>query len=72
MCTVPFIAQVYKYKVFRSKKTGIVDVIYVNSVMWTMGWERGKSQGVGQLLPDKGPGWMGIRHHEQEADPPIK
>jgi hypothetical protein len=34
--------------------------------------ERGKSQGVGQLLPDKGPGWMGIRYHEQEAGPPSK
>ncbi len=57
------------------KKTGIVDVIYVNSVMWTVEkerGERGKSQGVGQLLPDKGPGWMGIRYHEQEAGPPSK
>ncbi len=27
---------------------------------------------MGELLPDKGPGWMGIRHHEQEADPPSK
>ncbi len=33
-----------------------------------MGWEmaeRRKSQRVGQLLPDWGPEWMGIRHHEQ-------
>ncbi len=32
----------------------------------------GESQGVGQLLPDWGPGWMGIRHHRQEAGPPSK
>ncbi len=60
---------------FRMKKTVIVDVIIVNSVMWDAGWERGergKSQRVGQLLPDNRPGWMGIRHHEQEADPPSK
>ncbi len=57
------------------KKTGIIDVVYVNSVMWTVGWERGergKSQEVGQFLPDKGPGQMGIRHQEQEAGPPSK
>jgi hypothetical protein len=52
------------------KKTAIVDVVFVNSVM---GWELrggkgvkgGKSLGVGQLIPDWGLGWMGIRHHEQ-------
>jgi hypothetical protein len=57
------------------KKTVIVDVVYVNNVMWTVGWERGergKSQGVGQLLPDWGLGLMGIRHHELEAGPPSK
>jgi hypothetical protein len=56
------------------KKTVIVDVVIVNSVMWAERWERGergKSQRVGQLLPDRGPGWMGI-HHEQEADLPSK
>ncbi len=50
----------------RTKKTVIVDVV-VNSVMWVEGWERGergKSQRVGQLLPGRGPEWMGIRHHE--------
>ncbi len=31
------------------------------------GDERGKCHGVGQLLLDWGPGWMGIRHHEQKA-----
>ncbi len=39
------------------------------------GWERGergKSQRVGQILPDRGPEWMGIRHHEQETGPPSK
>ncbi len=59
----------------RTKKTVIVDVIIVNSVMWAEGWERderGKSQRVGQLLPDRGPEWMGIRHHEQETGPPSK
>ncbi len=56
----------------------IVDVVIVNSVMWTEGWgrgergERGKSQRVGQLLPDRGPEWMGIRHHEQKTGPPSK
>jgi hypothetical protein len=37
------------------KKTMIVDVVFVNSVMGADGWERGESgesQGVGQLLPD--------------------
>jgi hypothetical protein len=36
--------------VFRTKKTEIVDVVIVNSVMWAEGWgrgERGKSQRVG-------------------------
>jgi hypothetical protein len=54
----------------QTKKTVIVDVVIVNSVMWAEGWERGergKSQRVGQLLPDRGPERMGIRHHEQET-----
>jgi hypothetical protein len=44
--------------------------------MWTVGWERGerggrgKSQGVGQLLPDQRQGWMGICHYEQKAGSP--
>jgi hypothetical protein len=53
----------------------IVDVAVVHSVMWAEGWERGergKSQMVRQLLPDRGPEWMGIRHHEQETGPPSK
>ncbi len=57
------------------KKTVIVDVVIVNSVMWAEGrerGERGKSQRLGQLLPDRGPEWMGIRHHEQETGPPSK
>jgi hypothetical protein len=43
--------------------------------MGAEGWERGergKSQRVGQLLPDRGPEWMGIRHHEQETGPLSK
>ncbi len=56
----------------RTKKTEIVDVVSVNSVMRTVGGERGKSQGVGQFLPYWGPGWMGIRHQEQEAGPPSE
>jgi hypothetical protein len=35
----------------------IVDVVVVNNVMGAEGWERlkgGKSQRVGQLLPDRG------------------
>jgi hypothetical protein len=31
-----------------------------------------KAKGVGQLLPDRGPEWMGIHHHEQETGPPSK
>jgi hypothetical protein len=56
----------------------IVDVVIVNSVMWAEGWgrgergERGKSQRVGQLLLDRGPEWIGIRHHEQKTGPPSK
>ncbi len=45
------------------KKTVIVDVVFANSVMWAEEWERGErgeSSRVGQLLPDWGPGWMGI------------
>jgi hypothetical protein len=34
--------------------------------------KRGKSQRVGQLPPERGPEWMGIRHHEQETGPPSK
>ncbi len=59
----------------QTKKTVIVDVVVVNSVMRAEGWERGergKSQRAGQLLPDRGPEWMGICHHEQETGPPIK
>ncbi len=58
-----------------TKKAVVVDVVILNSVMWAEGWERGergKSQRVGQLLPDRGPEWMGIRHHEQETSPPSK
>jgi hypothetical protein len=56
------------------KKTMLVDVVFVNNVMWA---ERGKGvKGAkamgGQLLPDKGPGWMGIHHPEQEAGSPSK
>ncbi len=57
------------------KRTTFVDVVVVNSVMWAEGWERGergKSQRVGQLLPDRGPEWMGICHREQETGPPNK
>jgi hypothetical protein len=53
----------------------IVDVVIVNSVMWAEGWERGergKSQRVGQLLPDRGLEWMGIHHHEQVTGLPSK
>jgi hypothetical protein len=51
-----------------TKKTVIVDDVIVNSVSGLKGWERGEggqNQGVGQLLPGKGPEWMGIRHYEQ-------
>jgi hypothetical protein len=59
----------------RMKKTVIVDVVVVNSVMWAEGWERGergKSQRVGQLLPDRVPEWMGICHYEQKTGPSSK
>ncbi len=69
MCTVP------GPYLNRTKKTGFVDVVIVNSVILAEGWERGergKSQSVGQLLPDRGPEWMGIRHYGQETGPPSK
>ncbi len=53
----------------------IVDVVIVYSVMGLQGWESGEggqNQWVGQLLPGKGPEWMGIRHHEQNTEPPSK
>ncbi len=53
----------------------IVAVVVVNSVTWAEGWERGErgeSQMVGQLLPDRRPKWMGIRHYEQETGPLSK
>ncbi len=58
-----------------TKKTVIVDVVTINSVVWAEGWERGerdKSQRVGQLLLERGLEWMGIRHPEQETGPQSK
>jgi hypothetical protein len=52
-------------------KKNVIVVVSVNSVMWAEGWERGergKDERVGQLLPDSEPGWIGIRHHEQERE----
>ncbi len=64
-CTVVAALVIHHYYlVSGTKKTVIVDVVFVNSVMGAVGWEkseRGKSQGVGQLWPDWGPGWMGIQ-----------
>jgi hypothetical protein len=34
--------------------------------------EGGKNQRVGQLLPNKGPEWMGICRHEQDIGLPSK
>jgi hypothetical protein len=34
--------------------------------------EGGKNQRVGQLLPGKGPEWIGIRRHEQDIGLPSK
>ncbi len=60
----------------QTKKTEIVDVVVVRVEQSGLkGWgrgERGKSQWVGQLLPGKGPEWMGIRHHELETSLPSK
>jgi hypothetical protein len=42
----------YVSRTKRTKKTEIVDVAVVNSIT---GAEGGKNQGVGQLLPGKGP-----------------
>ncbi len=33
---------------------------------------KGQKPKVGQLLPDREPGLMGVHHHEQEAGPPSK
>ncbi len=49
----------------------IVDVVIVGLKGWERG-ERDKNQKVGQLLPGKGPEWMGIRHHEQETGLPSE
>jgi hypothetical protein len=59
---------------FQNKKTMVVDVVIV---AWygPKGWERGeggKKVMGGQLLPGKGPEWMGIRHHEQDIGLPSK
>jgi hypothetical protein len=57
------------------KKTEIVDVVIV---IWhgPEVWEevRGGDWKVreGLLIPDKGPGWMGIRYHDQDVDLPSK
>ncbi len=42
-----------------------------------MGQKGGRGEGGGlesgeQLIPDKGPEWMRIRHHEQEVNLPSK
>jgi hypothetical protein len=34
--------------------------------------EGGENHRAGQLLPGKGPEWMGIRHHEQDIGLPSK
>jgi hypothetical protein len=63
------------YYLSRTKKTVIVDVNVVNSVMWLKRWGRGEgsqNQRVGQLLPDKGPEWIGICNHEQNIRLPSK
>jgi hypothetical protein len=59
------------YLVFQIKKTEIVN----SNIVWAKGQEgvRGdwKVRG-GQLIPGKGPEWMGIRHHEQDIGLPSK
>jgi hypothetical protein len=61
ICTIP------------DQKTEIVVVVIVHNIIWAKGWEgvRGdwKVRG-GQLIPGKGPEWMGIRHHEQDSGLP--
>jgi hypothetical protein len=55
----------------RTKKTVTVDVVVVNCVMGLKGWEKGKGgkkQGVGQLLPGKGPEWIGIATTSKASD----
>ncbi len=49
-CTTVYNVEYDSTLVFRTKKTGIVDVVIVISVMWAKGWGRGvrgKSQRVG-------------------------
>jgi hypothetical protein len=59
------------------KKTVIVDVVVVTEY-GLKGWERGERGERGQkvkgwqLLPSKGPEWMGICHHEQDIGLPSK
>jgi hypothetical protein len=54
------------------KKTEVADIVIVK-YYGPRGWGgvRGdwKVKG-GQLIPDKGPEWMGIRHHEQDVSLP--
>jgi hypothetical protein len=61
---------------FRSKKTGVVDlVLVIYIVMWTKGVRGVKVNWKvreGQLIPSKGPEWMGIHHHGQDISLPSK
>jgi hypothetical protein len=51
----------------------VVDVVYVNTVTWSVGCERvGELVKGGQLLADQGQEWMGIRTTSKEADSPSK
>jgi hypothetical protein len=55
---------------FRIKKTEIVDVVVIIQY-WPRGCEGVRGDWkvrVGQLIPSKGPEWMGICHHEQDID----
>ncbi len=52
---------------------GVVDVVYVNIVTWSVGCERvGELAKGGQMLADQGQEWMGIRTTSKEFGSPSK
>jgi hypothetical protein len=51
----------------------IVDVVYVNIVIWSVGCERvGEAAKGGQLLANQGQEWLGIRATSKKACSPSK
>jgi hypothetical protein len=52
----------------QTRTDGVVDVVYVNIVTWTVGCKRvGELARVRQLFVDQGQEWTDIRHHEKRS-----